>query len=489
MTLTQTRTYTHTGTRTGTRTDTFQHMITNTKDARTSKLTSPFLTSEKKAKSTQKMKRRAGSVDNCMALGTFREVNSGDEYFVPLVDERRHSYDCPDDQSQNSYMSGDDRLSPILPLHRNAIPANPQSPGDEQDSRQQHYQQQQFSTQNHRQERRNSNESRSCSPDRNSILPLRSRLVFTAHKRKSTFSFAVTAFCILGFCLYGNARSSLRLTVEEVDDLVFFSEKLHRQLRRADRDMRLLERELTALDAIEARREDEEIEERVLSQSSAFANPELIEEMNLQKQKLKEAQSQADKLKSQVIEISKQDAVAKYGSGVIRIKMDLIFPATTLDDGSVMPDTGPHTIVIEMASLELMPHSVYTFLEMVSEGLLDGCSFIINALHVLKAAPLPYDGSSASIKAKKFSDAGLESVAFREYSSAFPHQKNTIGFAADGSPSFYINSEDNTDIHAGDPCFAKIVSGFDTVQRLEDMPTRNGIWFENRVGIKKVDIF
>ena len=432
------------------------------------------------------IKRRAGSVDNFLPVDS-NEKDSGDEYFIPLVDESRGFFnDSLDDQSQSSYMSGDERLSPVPALHRNTIPANPQSPGDEHDA--QHYQGGPFPSRSRRQQRRSSNESRSVSPDRTNLLPLRSRLVFTAHKRKSTFSFAVTAFCVLGFLLYGNARSSLRLTAREVEDLVVFSEKLHRKLRQADREMRLLERELTNLDAMEARREDLEIEERVLSQSSAFANPELIEEMNHQRFKLKEAQSRADKLKTQVREISKQDAIDKFGDGVIRVEMSLLFPPKTLEDGTVVADTGPHKIVMEMASLDLMPHSVYTFLEMISQGLLDGCSFIINALHVLKAAPLPYDGSSASVKAKQFSDAGLESVAFREYSPSFPHKKYTIGFAADGSPSFYINSEDNTEIHVGDPCFAKVVSGFDTVQRLDQMPTRNEIWFESRVGIKKVEI-
>jgi cyclophilin family peptidyl-prolyl cis-trans isomerase len=148
-------------------------------------------------------------------------------------------------------------------------------------------------------------------------------------------------------------------------------------------------------------------------------------------------------------------------------------------------DAGPTMVVIEMTSLEMMPHSVYTFLEMVSGGLLNGCSFILNALHVLKAAPLPYDGTSASDKAREFLDSGLNSVAFREYNPEFPHLKHTVGFAADGSPSFYINTEDNSEIHVGDPCFGKIVSGFDTIERLEKMPTRNGIWFEHRIGIKE----
>jgi cyclophilin family peptidyl-prolyl cis-trans isomerase len=184
-------------------------------------------------------------------------------------------------------------------------------------------------------------------------------------------------------------------------------------------------------------------------------------------------------LKEQVRAISKRDADAKYGAGVKRVEVELIFPGN--------PD-GPTTFVLEMAPLDLMPHSVYTFLEMVSSGLLDGCSFILNALHVLKAAPLPYDGTSASDKARDFLDSGLESVAFREYSPEFPHRQYTVGFAADGSPSFYINTEDNTEIHVGDPCFAKIVSGFDTIKRLEGSPTRNGIWFEHRIGIKRATV-
>jgi cyclophilin family peptidyl-prolyl cis-trans isomerase len=109
-------------------------------------------------------------------------------------------------------------------------------------------------------------------------------------------------------------------------------------------------------------------------------------------------------------------------------------------------------------------------------------------LHVLKAAPLPCDGTSAAEKAKAFSEKGLESVSFKEYNEHYPHHKHTVGFAADGSPSFYINTDDNSAIHVGDPCFGKVVSGFDTVHRLEAQPTRNGIWFERRIGIKSARI-
>lgn len=378
------------------------------------------------------------------------------------------------------------QLDPMSP------PANPQSPSDAEEEGVRADSQHQSSS--------SSSSSASPSPLKSdTLVPLRNTLVFTARKRKSTFSFAVMAFCMLGFSLYSNARSSLRVAVNEVNDIVVFSEKLHRQLGRADRDMRMLERELAALDAIEQRREDEEVEERVLSQSSAFANPKLVQEMNNIQRKLKYSQIQADKLKTQVSALSKRDAMAKYGSGVIRVQLELIFPSVEVSNSNnintkggllkqAASDGGPTMIVIEMASLDLMPHSVFTFLEMASSGLLNGCSFILNALHVLKVAPLPYDGTSASDKARAFLDAGLESVAFREYTPDYPHSRHTVGFAADGSPSFYINTEDNTEIHAGDPCFAKVVTGFDTIERLEKMPTRNGIWFEERIGIKEATV-
>ncbi len=445
-------------------------------------------------------KRRSGSVDN--NAGLFREENnSGDEYFVPLVDDSRGaSYsDYPDDHSQISYLSEDQRLSPTLPLHRNALPANPQSPGDDshnnpdyKNSQQQRY----YNNTPPRHHRVYSNGSRPNSPldndtasQDNGILPLRSSLVFTAHKRKSTFSFAVTSFCLLGFLLYGNARSSLRQTVREVEDLVVFSEKLHRKLRFAEREMKILEKELMELDALEARREDEELTKDILDRSSVFANPELNAEKKRQEEKLKEAQTKADYFRKQVVQISKQDAMDKYGDGDIRIEMDLVFPPTYNADGSVIQDTGPTTIVMEMAPLDLMPHSVYTFLEMVSEGLIEGCSFVTNNEHTLKTAPMPHDNSmTTKRKTMQFYEKDLESVAFVEYSPEFPHEKYTLGFAGVGSPSFYINTEDNSALHQDEPCFAKIVSGFETVQRLDELPRNDSLMLEQRVGIKAVHI-
>eukprot|EP00980_Cylindrotheca_fusiformis_P003831 scaffold858_cov123-Cylindrotheca_fusiformis.AAC.7 len=313
----------------------------------------------------------------------------------------------------------------------------------------------------------------------------RTRVIFRAKKHKSTFSCSMLAFCVLGLAFYCSARSSLRSALMDTQELVEYSQKLGLQLRIAKKDVRLLERELVALDEMETVPPAKaKYSIASSSASSGSSNPQLIQEMATIQRSLRKSQLQAEHLKEQVKEISKLDAIARYGAGVQRVEIELIF----LDSTNNEQDDGPTTFVIEMAPIDLMPHSVYTFLEMTSSGLLDGCSFILNAMHVLKAAPLPYDGSSPLQKAQEFLDKGLESVAFREYSPDYPHERYTVGFAADGSPSFYINTEDNSKIHVGDPCFAKIVSGLDTIRRMEHSPTRNGIWLEQRIGIRKATV-
>jgi cyclophilin family peptidyl-prolyl cis-trans isomerase len=263
-------------------------------------------------------------------------------------------------------------------------------------------------------------------------------------------------------------------------------DELQRRLTQYERDIQDIENQLSTLDfhynqqhlgfvaavssetTEEAEGEEQLYHERNLSEMSAL------------QQRLKNELAQAQYLKQLVQVVSRNATIEKFGRSDHYVEMELVFP----DDRS----DGPNRFVIKMASIDLMPHSVNTFLEMVSTGLLDGCSFILNALQVVKAAPLPYDGTSASDKAKAFAQHGLESVSFKEYSHEYPHKMYTVGFAADGSPSFYINTADNSEIHVGDPCFGKVISGFDTIHRLANSPTRNGIWFQHRIGIKSARI-
>jgi len=134
-------------------------------------------------------------------------------------------------------------------------------------------------------------------------------------------------------------------------------------------------------------------------------------------------------------------------------------------------------IVLEMASLDLVPHAVYLFLNQVSEGLLNGLSFHINAPHVLLTTLVDQDGVD---RHDQYHDKMLDTMAFAEYSPKFPHLKYTVGYGGSSGPEFYINKNDNTRIHghtagvdgddvAVDPCFAKVVKGFDVVDKMSSL--------------------
>jgi cyclophilin family peptidyl-prolyl cis-trans isomerase len=335
-------------------------------------------------------------------------------------------------------------------------------------------------------------------------LQQQSTLVFTATKRKNPMYLLVAGFCALGMALYTRCHATMHEALEQVIIYTEQRRKVHAKFDSIEQDIRRLQIEMMELTAVTLDDANANSNNGVSSLADIISTGD--EELNVLQEKLKEGSSQIGLLQKKLQEIHKNDAILKYGSGKIRVELELEFPKNdahktlkdthsrkshpdTISAGAPSSSTTTSSIIVmEMAPLDMMPHSVYMFLEMVDAKLFDGCSFILNAMHVIKAAPLPYDGSSAAAKVRSFALKGLESVAFREYSPDYPHGPYTVGFAVDGSPSFYINTQDNTDVHVGEPCFAKIISGFETVQRMEQAPTRNGIWYRQRIGIKKATI-
>ena len=77
----------------------------------------------------------------------------------------------------------------------------------------------------------------------------------------------------------------------------------------------------------------------------------------------------------------------------------------------------------------------------------------------------------------------------QEYDARFPHEKYTLGFAGrPGGPEFYISTVDNVANHGpgsqgskteADSCFAKVVGGFDVVERMRKQPAPKGMGFIN----------
>ena len=317
--------------------------------------------------------------------------------------------------------------------------------------------------------------------------PTRSTFVFTARKRKNPIYLIVGAFSLLGLMLYGQSHATLHDALQQVLRLTEERRQVHAKFDSVEQDIQQLRRQMMELVSSTSSTSSSSSRGGSAEFADEGTTPQLggrVEERDTLQEKLREGSSQIGNLQKHLQDISKRDAIQKYGAGKIRVELELEFPGNSHSNLK----EGPNTIIMEMAPLDMMPHSVYVFLEMVDAQLFDGCSFILNAMHVIKAAPLPYDGSSAAAKVRSFAARGLESVAFREYSPDFPHDQYSVGFAADDSPSFYINTQDNSDIHVGEPCFAKIISGFETVQRMEEAPTRNGIWYRQRIGIKRAYI-
>jgi cyclophilin family peptidyl-prolyl cis-trans isomerase len=141
-------------------------------------------------------------------------------------------------------------------------------------------------------------------------------------------------------------------------------------------------------------------------------------------------------------------------------------------------DNNSHgSFVVEMASLESMPHSVNHFLHMIDHKLWDDTIFMQHVSHVIQTSPKDYK-TYESVEGR-FYEAGLTHLSFQEYSREYPHDEYTLGFEGrPGGPQFYINMENNQRIHGpggqmhhdlheeGEPCFGKIVSGKRVVDRM-----------------------
>lgn len=150
--------------------------------------------------------------------------------------------------------------------------------------------------------------------------------------------------------------------------------------------------------------------------------------------------------------------------------MKLKFPQVMIDLNDKLNATaGYATIVIELAPFEILPHAVYTFLEIIrtyKRG-----EFHRNAGHVLQAqVSADFQGG----------------VVYMEYDRRYPHQKHTLGYAGrGGGNAIYINTINNTMNHGpgtdrggkdpeSDTNFGKIISGEEVVYWMQKQPGHKG---------------
>mmetsp|Transcript_12990 Transcript_12990/g.25204 ORF Transcript_12990/g.25204 Transcript_12990/m.25204 type:complete len:369 (-) Transcript_12990:295-1401(-) len=164
----------------------------------------------------------------------------------------------------------------------------------------------------------------------------------------------------------------------------------------------------------------------------------------------------------------------------IRVRMKVRIPKA----GDSVEKDFEGDVIMEMASVDVMPTAVNYFLNQVEAGLWDGCSFIRNAHHVLQASPQSPTHKGLHRRFKELPMQG-ESIPFQEYSDDYKHVKYTIGLAGrPGGPDFYISTVDNTRNHGpggqtsydlpseADSCFGKVVEGHAVVDMMHKAPNK-----------------
>lgn len=133
--------------------------------------------------------------------------------------------------------------------------------------------------------------------------------------------------------------------------------------------------------------------------------------------------------------------------------------------------------MVELFPVEIMPHSVHFFLDLVSAKVWDDTVFLYHQdyEHVLATAPIDY--YTKKIKFSHLYTLGWASLGFPEYDEKFPHEKYTLGFSGQG-PTFFVNTLDNSQFHGigsqghhilpqdADPCFGKVIQGQNVIDEL-----------------------
>ena len=124
--------------------------------------------------------------------------------------------------------------------------------------------------------------------------------------------------------------------------------------------------------------------------------------------------------------------------------------------------------VIELGMLLDMPHAIHHFLQMVDLELWDGLSLVHGTdSNSVMATPMALDGHEW--ERKRFVNANLTRMAFPEFSETYPppdHHKYSVAFVGrPGGPEFYINLEDNPQVHDHESVFGIVSEGRDVIDK------------------------
>mmetsp|Transcript_13364 Transcript_13364/g.20302 ORF Transcript_13364/g.20302 Transcript_13364/m.20302 type:complete len:434 (-) Transcript_13364:409-1710(-) len=146
-----------------------------------------------------------------------------------------------------------------------------------------------------------------------------------------------------------------------------------------------------------------------------------------------------------------------FGEGPHFVEFHVLFPPMEIFDNQEMSGL----FIVEIAPINVMPHSVHVFLELIQSEFYVGKTFNLSFRHIVGLSTHADD------------ELKLKGTTFREYNENFPHKMWTVGLMGKGpvsGPSFYVSVVDNTKNNHGDPCIGGIIHGFDTIEMMHSMP-------------------
>jgi cyclophilin family peptidyl-prolyl cis-trans isomerase len=139
--------------------------------------------------------------------------------------------------------------------------------------------------------------------------------------------------------------------------------------------------------------------------------------------------------------------------------------------------TDLESFVVEFPSLRELPHSVYTFLDLVEYKLYDGTAFLFSDNGVLRIGGSPSASNSARL-AQRYKTHGYDESAlfFVEVSNTYYCRRHSVGFVGRGPGlALYLSSAaDYTDRdsetqgrEAPKTCLGRVVRGMKTLSHVE----------------------
>ena len=126
----------------------------------------------------------------------------------------------------------------------------------------------------------------------------------------------------------------------------------------------------------------------------------------------------------------------------------------------------PDSFIVELPSLKELPHSVFTFLELVESSLYEGTSFLWNTDKVLRISGS--ENRDGVRLAQRYKDLGFgdSALVFAETSSAHRCRRHSMGFVARG-PGLEIFLSEDSAADMDRACFGRVVRGVKTISRIE----------------------